>query len=59
METTFIIIAIAFGVLFWAFAIVCRDNDKLRKKNNDLKFDIKKLQQQIFELNKSIRTNLK
>jgi archaellum component FlaF (FlaF/FlaG flagellin family) len=67
METLHLIMIItAFVLLILLFASAVNENEKLQKQNRDQKYDIRKLTKEnielmdeIFELNKTIRTTEK
>jgi hypothetical protein len=46
----FITIAVAFILLFWLFAVTIRECDNLRHQNANLKYQIRKLENQIKEI---------
>jgi len=61
-----IMIATAFLMLIWVCSLVAKENQYLRNQNRDQKYDIRKLtnenielMDEIFELNKQIRTAIK
>lgn len=61
-----IMIATAFLMLVWVCSLVAKENQYLRNQNRDQKYDIRKLTKEnielmdeIFELNKQIRTAIK
>jgi len=67
MESLIVImIATAFFMLIWVLSLVAKENQYLRNQNRDQKYDIRKLtnenvelMNEIFELNKTIRTTEK
>jgi cell division protein FtsL len=67
MESLVIVmIATAFLMLIWVLSLVAKENQYLRNQNREQKYDIRKLtnenvelMDEIFELNKQIRTAIK